>query len=39
MGREVLKIENLWVSVNGKVILKGVDMVIKEGEVHVLFGP
>lgn len=35
----VLKIENLCVSVGGKPILKGVDLEVKQGEVHALMGP
>ena len=34
-----LKIENLHVSVDGKEILKGVDLTIKKGEIHALMGP
>ena len=35
----LLKIENLHASVEGKPILKGVDLVIREGEVHAIMGP
>ena len=35
----VLKIENLHVSVEDKPILKGVDLEIKQGEIHALMGP
>src|SRR5438309_9029479 len=34
-----LVIENLYVSVVGKEILKGVDLVVRPGEVHALMGP
>lgn len=34
-----LKIENLTVSVEGKVILKDFNLEIKRGEIHVLMGP
>lgn len=34
-----LVIENLHASINGKEILKGVDLAIKPGEVHALMGP
>src|SRR2546430_15463480 len=34
-----LVIENLYVSVVGKEILKGVDLSIRPGEVHALMGP
>lgn len=39
MGDNQLKIENLWVSVEGKLILKGVSLKLKPGEVGVLMGP
>ncbi len=34
----MLKIEDLWVSIDGKEILKGVNLHIPVGEAHVLFG-
>ncbi|NMC13566.1 MAG: Fe-S cluster assembly ATPase SufC [Chloroflexi bacterium] len=34
-----LVIDNLHASINGKEILKGVDLTIKPGEVHALMGP
>lgn len=34
-----LSINNLHVSVEGKPILKGVDLVVRQGEVHALMGP
>lgn len=34
-----LDIRNLHVSVEGKEILKGVNLVVKQGEVHALMGP
>jgi Fe-S cluster assembly ATP-binding protein len=36
---DTLKIENLHVSVEGKPILRGVDLTIKRGETHALMGP
>ena len=36
---ETLKIKNLHVSVEGKPILKGVDLEIRRGETHALMGP
>lgn len=36
---EALRISNLHVSVDGKPILKGVDLEIKRGETHALMGP
>lgn len=35
----MLKIQNLHVSINQKEILKGIDLKIKPGELHVLTGP
>ena len=35
----LLKIEDLWVKVNDKLVLKGVNLEVHEGEVHVLLGP
>jgi len=37
--QEMLRVENLWVSVDGRQILKVVNFSINYGEVHVLFGP
>lgn len=34
-----LEIQNLHVSIDGKPILKGVDLVVRENEVHALMGP
>ena len=36
---KVLTIENLHVAIGGKEILKGVDLTIRQGEVHALMGP
>ncbi|MDX9961484.1 MAG: ATP-binding cassette domain-containing protein, partial [Aliarcobacter sp.] len=39
MAKEtILKIENLEVSINDNKILKGLNLEIKEGEVHALMG-
>jgi Fe-S cluster assembly ATP-binding protein len=35
----MLKIENLHVAVDGKAILKGIDLEIGRGEVHAIMGP
>jgi Fe-S cluster assembly ATP-binding protein len=35
----MLKIENLHASVDGKKILKGVNLTVKPGEVHAIMGP
>jgi Fe-S cluster assembly ATP-binding protein len=36
---KVLTIANLHVAIDGKEILKGVDLTIRQGEVHALMGP
>ena len=38
-GSEVLTIEDLHVTVEGHEILRGVDLVVREGELHALMGP
>jgi Fe-S cluster assembly ATP-binding protein len=35
----MLTIKNLHANVNGKEILKGIDLVVKPGEVHAIMGP
>src|ERR1044072_4004772 len=35
----MLKIENLHAQIEGKKILKGIDLEIKAGEVHAIMGP
>ena len=37
--KELLRIENLHASIGGKEILKGVNLVMNEGEVHAIMGP
>ncbi len=39
MSSKVLTIENLRVAVDGKEILKGVNLTVRQGEVHALMGP
>ncbi len=39
MEPNILDVRGLYVSVGDKEIIKGVDLRIKKGEVHVLFGP
>ena len=39
MAEPLFAIENLHVSVDGAEILKGVDLVVNDGEVHALMGP
>ena len=36
---EVLEIRNLRVAVEGREILKGVNLVVPKGEVHAMMGP
>jgi len=38
-GADALVIENLHVGIDGKEILKGVNLTIRKGEVHALMGP
>ena len=38
MGEEILRVENLHVSVEGTPILNGMDLVIHRGEIHVIMG-
>ena len=39
MSDKVLEINDLHVAINGKEILKGVNLTIRQGEVHALMGP
>jgi Fe-S cluster assembly ATP-binding protein len=36
---KVLQVSNLHVAIDGKEILKGVDLTVRQGEVHALMGP
>jgi Fe-S cluster assembly ATP-binding protein len=36
---KVLSIDNLHVAIDGKEILKGVDLTLRQGEIHALMGP
>ncbi len=35
----MLEIKNLHVEVDGKKILNGIDLAVKDGEVHAIMGP
>ena len=35
----LIEIKNLHANINGKEILKGIDLVVKPGEVHAIMGP
>lgn len=35
----MLEVKNLYATINGKEILKGINLVIKTGEVHAIMGP
>ena len=35
----MLEIKNLHVSVDGKAILKGIDLSVQPGEIHAIMGP
>jgi len=39
MNQPILEIRNLSAGVDGKQILKGIDLTINEGEVHAIMGP
>src|SRR5713101_4008551 len=39
MNQPILEIKNLHAGVEGKQILKGVDLTINSGEVHAIMGP
>ena len=39
MSNKLLEIKKLYVNVEGKEILKGIDLSINKGEIHVIMGP
>ncbi len=39
MSNKMLEIKNLHAEINGKEILKGIDLTVNEGEVHAIMGP
>jgi len=38
-NKEMIKIKNLHASIEGKEILKGLNLEVKAGEVHAIMGP
>jgi len=38
-GNVLLQIENLHATVEGREVLRGVDLVVRTGEVHAIMGP
>ena len=39
MSKELLNIKSLYVNAEEKEILKGIDLKINKGEIHVIMGP
>lgn len=39
MSKKLLEIKDLHASINGKEILKGINLLINEGEIHAIMGP
>lgn len=39
MGQQIIKIEGLKAEVEGKEILKGIDLTVNAGEIHAIMGP
>lgn len=39
MKKTILELKNLYVEINGKKIIKGLDLSIQEGEKHTIMGP
>ena len=35
----MLEVRDLYASINGNPILKGIDLTIKKGEIHAIMGP
>ncbi len=39
MSQTILKVNNLQAEIDGKAILKGIDLEVKAGEIHAIMGP
>ncbi len=39
MNQQLLKVENLHAGIEGKEILKGINLTVNRGEVHAIMGP
>ena len=39
MSNQLLEIKNLYVKAENKEILKGINLTINKGEIHVIMGP
>lgn len=39
MSSKLLEIKDLYVNAEGKEILKGINLTINKGEIHVIMGP
>lgn len=39
MNEQLLKVENLHAGIEGKEILKGINLTVNRGEVHAIMGP
>ena len=39
MSKKLLEINNLHASINGKEILRGINLSVNEGEIHAIMGP
>lgn len=39
MGNTMLEIKNLWVNIEGKPLLRGINLKINAGEIHAIMGP
>ncbi|MDD2462627.1 MAG: ATP-binding cassette domain-containing protein [Desulfobulbus sp.] len=39
MSTVMLEIKDLWVQIDGRAVLNGVNLAVAPGETHILFGP